>query len=136
MIERRDSRTEFVFNPPEKVERVMFVAFGGLAVAVAGSAVFPAGTIVIFGIQVDGDDTPATCLTVDIPDIVLPEYVQYASLPAGGPQPAGSRAAPSGPPRCCWRARIRSLAYMKAIPPCSAGDAADIDVASGRTRRR
>src|SRR5690349_10755231 len=65
VVECRESRAEFVFDLSEQVMRVALV------------------TLRAIGAQVDGDDAPGNLPDLDIPDFVLPEYVQHASLPVG-----------------------------------------------------
>ena len=65
MVERRDSRAEFLFDAFEQEERVALVALRAITA------------------QVDGDDAPGNMPGVDIPDLVFAEYVQHASLPVG-----------------------------------------------------
>jgi hypothetical protein len=112
VIQRRESRAEFVFDASEQEMRVALV------------------TLRAIGAQVDGDDAPGDLPDLDIPDFVLPEYVQHASLPVGVLDPLEA-ADPLYPAEVL-------LAGQDPVPGVHIGDAAvlggyadDIDVALG-----
>jgi hypothetical protein len=110
VVERRVSGAELLFRALEQVERVALVALRAA------------------GAHVDGDDAPGDLRDVDIPDFVLLEYVQHASLPAGVLDPLEA-AGPVGPAEVL-------LAGQDPVPGVHVGDAAvlggypaDVDVA-------
>ena len=112
MIERRESRAEFVLDASEQEMRVALV------------------TLRAIGPQVDGDDAPGNLPDVDIPDFVLPEYVQHASLPVGVLNPLKA-ADPVDPAEVLLAGQDPVPGVHVGDAAVLGGDAADIDVALG-----